>query len=1235
MKHCDRRVVVAGLLAVLSCVPAAFADNLIRGSSFESVARDTLFLGYNRYSAVRSEVPLRLVDSPIEVEDVVDAEMEELLGGIEAPRPKRGWRMVKGKNLAHHGQVCMATELPEDLTWATELGIVGGVTDQEAAYHTFSFWARTVGERELLKLTVEDIRGRKGEIRNRQYESYTLTKSWKRYTWSGVIERGPVTFSLRMLGAGRTVYVDAVQLEPGKEATAYAPHPYDLPQPGKAKLAMPALGPRRITAAQQIDAAMLAGIVEPTSALPPPTAERRIPLRVVAPLPDLPVSGGIPIRRGEVFDPAHMQVVGSDGKPVVAQIQVLSRHVLDSSIQMVLIDMIAETPDSHYQLTYAPSASAAAPAQSPLTHTATPDRITVNTGPLQFEVRTKSFNLFESLSCDLNGDGEFSDAERLIVPRKQSGAWTADAVGEMHWSSLGEVESVVVEEAGPIRIAIAAKGTHHGPRGQVLFQYAVRIHAYAGKPYVRIEHTFINAQGPFGTVMNGAGVRLALNPAEFKRVRFADDLELPVPPKGSAYLVAPNIVRTWSGSETKSMSVNGPGWVTTRGDRAAVTATIRQWHWMPYKEFYFSPETGLDLCVWPRHMTQGFTAPTGLSRSHRFWVHFHKADQSPEAAAAHRKIFNADLLVQADPAWYCDSEVFGHLAVREPERFPQFEEMLARFPDEETYRWHDFIHYGDDRGDMGFGNMETMIDHSLFLQYVRSRDPWYFRRAYDAVEHYRDVDVVHPLGQARVHSHNHTIWPWDGSHQWIKGILDHYLLTGDRRSLDVAHEMGRWIRTLAPDYQVAAGTRRFTRLVQNLADLYRFTGHREYRDNFIARLDVAEQMRGERRDVSRFNLSVLSDPMGNANSFGRTGFMQWYGMAGVGEMMRATGDQRMKDVFVEELGFLLNMKPQEHTPPKTDADFRALGSVIGRNMIENDTRNRVLFPYIRDYAQLTGEPRYLDTMKHAAIFAITDTRGRLAYGNIGSAGLVMFAYGLFEPQRAGMTAQDEAAIIGTIRTNVLPSLLRDPDFEQFEGSSFSAWATGHERVNLALFAEGAKDTEIFIQGKGSLRIGEKEKVDILERRKRLLTPMSLSAQSVHLDEVGVYQLTGFVRFDGHARPDVVLNIDGDSGKGRVFTLDLVNLLPKPRYKDLDLNAPQVDDVKEDVSLDDPNRSDDGKWWQFNAAFPLAEPSTVIINLQYHIGQKPPGTIWFDGFNLQKVDRQIDQDIATAELIEQP
>jgi hypothetical protein len=1240
MRHSSSARQAAVLFCLLVAAGAAAGENLLRNASFESPARDVMVSGFNRYGTLRQRSETLLLGLPLDRRSGRDAALDDLEGGEPKPAGgELGWRLAHQKKGAAHGDYFLACDIADSIGFGVEV---------EAGTYTFSVAVRG-GEEEMIKLRVQDIRGQKGEIRNDYERAFKVGATWTRCAVTTRVYAGPITCFVETLGKGR-VEVDALQLEAGEKPTEFQPHPWDRTPPAEIADKAAPLHPATVQRVPvRFVEEVLSGIAPaPAGATGKATQEGRIALRVSLPprgvaFP-LPCSGGVPLPRGALFDERCVRLLDAADAEVPCQTRVLSRNVLDGSIQMLLLDLVAPAADARFTLHYGPEVRRK-DAPQPLAVTESPEGIEVTTGPLRFRVRKSAFNLVDALWFDADGDGRFGEAEQAVQPAADAGPWTHDPAGRMYWGSLGRVESVRVEEAGPVRCCIAASGTHRSASGQELFRYVVRLHAYAGKPWLRVEHLFSNEQQPYSTIMTGAGVRLALKPGLFREFRLDDRATCAVKPGETAYVVEGVGGRHWQGEKTRVLRAENKGLATLVAPAMCLTAAIREWDWMPPKEFTFSGNGAFDLCVWPRHITSGLAVPRGVARSHRLWLRFDRAEPAAPDRAAWLDFVQGECLVEADRAAYCDSTAFGKLSTQDEESFPVFERFLrptgdavpGRFPRPGEYRWSDFITYGDDRGDGGWANMETMLDHCMWLLYVRSLDPWYFRRAADAAIHYRDVDLCHPWGQARVHCHNHTVVPWDGSHDWIKGVLDHYLLTGDGRSLESANEYGRWVRSLPADYKVREGSRRFTRLVQNLADLYRITGHRQYLENFTARIDCAEALRGEHKGVSRFDLGKLfsrKDPAAPPeSSHGRIGFMQYYGIYGLMDMAEATGDARWKELFLEEAAFIVG-DGEKGVPHRTIEEFVAWGKVRGQAV--RSGRDRMCYPPLGYAWQLTGDERWKQALLHAVFSETTRPAAAEAWPSLGYADQVLTAHGVYWAQRDGQGPDFEATMRGEAKAS-LRDTLRDADFEE---PRINAWIPGGEAFVLQNMRRIAvvKDATAKRGGERSLLIdvpgltGENKDLDRGFRKR----PLSLSRNYLVLKDPGFYELAGYVRFFKHDRPDVALVLNGlTTEKRRDVALNLPALLPKPQYEGMlglhsagptmtadgepVTEAARTARVAEDLDGPRAKENPDDYWWRFACPFEVMEPTRVTVILLDHLGLIAPGKVWFDEFSVRKLD----------------
>jgi len=166
----------------------------------------------------------------------------------------------------------------------------------------------------------------------------------------------------------------------------------------------------------------------------------------------------------------------------------------------------------------------------------------------------------------------------------------------------------------------------------------------------------------------------------------------------------------------------------------------------------------------------------------------------------------ADLMHSLVP--FVDAEYVGqtgalpYVSPPQPSLFPEYETWF----NEGFTRWrkkcveYGILHYGDWRVGAGsygtfpsyFGHHEYDTMHSLLTRFVRTGDRDCFREGTLAARHYADMDINQVTGAPRFHGYMNTadrhveVFGMEWGHIFADGLVDHYLLTGDRRSLRAA-----------------------------------------------------------------------------------------------------------------------------------------------------------------------------------------------------------------------------------------------------------------------------------------------------------------------------------------------------------------------------------------------------------------------------------------------------------------
>jgi hypothetical protein len=382
------------------------------------------------------------------------------------------------------------------------------------------------------------------------------------------------------------------------------------------------------------------------------------------------------------------------------------------------------------------------------------DWYTVDTGPIRFRVHRKQFRGIETAWRDLNGDGNFSDDELVIstppldskapVGFDVSGSYLIDGRSTPFEAARDPVTSVRLEESGPERVSICAEGWYANPTlsvqaGQRLCRFQTRILAFAGRPFVRVQHRTILTYDTDTNRLSDLGFRLSI-PAWVTWELGADGkvLEGKAPAKGKSIFLHQNRwdrFRLVGSKETEILGGRSIGWFTVKTalGRPALTLYVRDfWRKFP-QEMEFTPG-GLVYHQWPAHGMRSFTPQEmydrgeiyklrymhegrlmdlrfpalaydflkemdrsqpwdpehmsemaingngqGIAVADEFTLLFHSPE---EQVAPFADLVEQDPHARALPEWNANSNVEGNLSAVDPRRFPEAEaDLSSYYPD--------------------------------------------------------------------------------------------------------------------------------------------------------------------------------------------------------------------------------------------------------------------------------------------------------------------------------------------------------------------------------------------------------------------------------------------------------------------------------------------------------------------------------------------------------------------------
>jgi len=531
------------------------------------------------------------------------------------------------------------------------------------------------------------------------------------------------------------------------------------------------------------------------------------------------VSGGVPFAPGVLLDPGSLRVRNASGGALPMQRNVLATWP-DGSVKSLLVHVpVTVGAGSEAVLRLAADDSSTLAAKPSMLQRAD-GRMTVDTGSAVF-VLAPSAALLEQVSL-ADGSRWASSGDPLGRLANYDG-FPSRFVGNR------APDRIEVLEEGPLLVRLRVEGAYEELAGAESLRYEYRLSFRFGSADIRLQHTIWNA-GPQAARLRTIAVRLgAIGLRQF-------DLDAigGTSADGEAWLVQHTTDRfyTWRHANGDSMllgeGTRNRGWAVASGKAGAVGVSLRHmWEQHP-NGFRIAPD-GLQVDLWTSDRVPWvlgsdppLTLSEGEAKTHDLLLGF-GAGSRP--LADRLAAFQYPLFPVAPPEWYCGSGLFGSIAPADPDRFPEYEagvavvkpEMMGHgggvqwdrivdhtHEDRATYQRYGFRNYGDNPLIWGYqtkyrmwANCEYDVGHCALTQFARSGDLRYLHRGISAVLHNRDTDFIHAspsnpewVGSPHGHWIDHTDKGPNLGHLWSEGMVEHYLLTGDERSLRIARGLG-------------------------------------------------------------------------------------------------------------------------------------------------------------------------------------------------------------------------------------------------------------------------------------------------------------------------------------------------------------------------------------------------------------------------------------------------------------
>jgi len=553
------------------------------------------------------------------------------------------------------------------------------------------------------------------------------------------------------------------------------------------------------------------------------TAKReRVPLYIDEPIGTeqeaFPVRVGVPFSPGVIDSTDSMRVVDDQGREVPAQFEVTAYCTPEKQdLRWVLVSFFASA--RQYCLEYG-SEVRHQPAAQVLKVEDTEPAVAVDTGVIRFSVDKTTGALLRDL-C--HGD----------VPVLSSGGLFVQNQDRASFSSRSDRPEVAVEEAGPLSCAIALRGWYRNEAGQKFCRYVVRIHAFAGKPYLKLYHTWIFTEDSRTTKIGDISLRLAFG-GSASRGAFGTDPDYKKPPHAVALRDSVvSLIQEDSdafsikrGTRTLSQGRRAGGWCAAWTPKAGVLLHLRDmWEMYPNEleirpnsmAVHFWPEHGFSYTHkqhgigrhrWPlsdgpimdlqprewveqtmktdREFVYGHDHinAKGVARTHELWLLVTPPDTTPSHVQGQAALFEKPLAGRADPRWISATGVFRPFLPYSPDVHPEIETSIEA-------RWQAVFHnqaLAHNYGWLFWGNQQT---YNYITPDKNGKKPS-FRGPYVIPAH---ESITTPDGKGPYFKRIHRYWKGlayrSGMEPWLL-----WLRTGKREYFDFAEALTRQIEDI-------------------------------------------------------------------------------------------------------------------------------------------------------------------------------------------------------------------------------------------------------------------------------------------------------------------------------------------------------------------------------------------------------------------------------------------------------
>lgn len=507
-----------------------------------------------------------------------------------------------------------------------------------------------------------------------------------------------------------------------------------------------------------------------------------------------PITFGVPMPWGALYHTNNIRLLDHRNKEIPLQAEATSYWDISGSIRWLLIDAILpiKKQQQNFTLEYGEG----------VTSKATENKLSINNTKGNLQIMNGKFSYRFDKSNTMGLSDIQTKGSSYFLKGAKAGPYMVDEKGTKYWGYNDPNPEVTLESSGPLKALVKVKGWHMTKSGKKLGQYILRHRIYAGLPHVFIDHTFIITHD--STKVRYRDIAYAL-PVNARQGLFGGHRLVPYNLKGdsNAYMIQRDDLygKVLVNGNFEDEFGKSEGWVNT----GSFTLSVRDfWQQFP-KELEAKPKqlishfwpahneapirTGKNLSIrnayqmWFAHEGQllDFKVPQevlkyikkdnptsgyhisaqkanamGLSKTHHMLLQIHSQNWEQARARSFHKIFQWTPTMVCDPKWVAASKAFGHMAAKNPKKFPRIEKSNDGMI-------NTMMRYADIDRDYG---MFIFGDAHHKYNYAEKR-----------ISYYRLWKVTH---------HHYPRWPWI-----------HYARSGSKKIFDYARRNASYVANIA------------------------------------------------------------------------------------------------------------------------------------------------------------------------------------------------------------------------------------------------------------------------------------------------------------------------------------------------------------------------------------------------------------------------------------------------------